>query len=607
MERRRVTIVLAKSFRDWAARRPADNFDGVFLSPDAAFFDEIRASHGTRVRQPGEALHARLLSITSPLIELFNRTTVENDPMVWWGSQIASRSVSGTAAPLNIAYALCACDFLDDKESSSNLVFIVDSLALARVILNEARRRAITCVFHGDMQVMLRRAKLWIRPWVKLLQFLVTAVFRWFLVRWHRMPIPKPDSKLCIMRSWCTSGNIDAKGDFVDRNFGVLGSRLSEVGHDVWISPSIFRLDIPFSDLLCRMSAGRTRFLHVERVVSLLDIIRQGWLGARETNIRFERAVVEGCDVEEILRESVRQSSMLPDLMTYNLLYFALKRLKDYGATVDRFYYPMENNPFEKLPLLGLRKFHPAGTSYGFQHSAWFKHQYSMLILPEESKIHPLPDRILCSGSRYLEILTKCGFPRDRMRLSPSYRFTYALHAALGTAISMDGVAESSSNGILILPGFDPDHANDMVARCLRAVSRLLPEIRVYLKPHPACDMAAIQTIIDRNGRDRCEIVGGNTLDWIDRSAMVIDSGGSIAGLETILRGKPLLRCVPGSSYFLDPLWEEYPIPISFNEEQLAANIEKVIHGNFDRGQLQDLSKIVRLGYFEPDDARIPD
>ena len=598
--------MLAKSFRDWAARRPADNFDGVFLSSDAAFFDEIRGSHGTRVRQPGEALHARLISISSPLIELFNRTAVGIDPMVWWGSQIASRSVSGTAAPLNIAYALCACDFLDDKESSSNLVFIVDSLAVARVILNEARSRSISCVFHDDMQVVLRRAKLWIRPWVKLLQFLVTAVSRWFLVRWHRMPIPKPDSKLCIMRSWCTSGNIDVKGDFVDRNFGVLGSRLSLAGHDVWISPCIFRLDIPFSDLLRRMSAGRTRFLHVERVVSPLDIIRQAWLGVREANIRFERAVIEGCAVGEILRESVRQSSLLPDLMTYNLLYFALKRLRDYGVTVDRFYYPMENNPFEKLPLLGLRKFHPAGTSYGFQHSAWFKHQYSMLLLPEESKIHPLPDRILCSGARYLEILTKCGFPRDRMRLSPSYRFTYGLHPAPGTAISVDGDADSSSNGILLLPVF-ADHANDMLARCLRAVSRLALEFRVYLKPHPACDIPAIQRIIDRMGHGRCEIVGGNTLDWIDRSAMVIDSGGSIAGLETILRGKPLLRCVPGSSYFLDPLWEEYPIPLSFNEEQLAANIEKVIHGNFDRAQLQDLAKTVRLGYFEPDDARIPD
>lgn len=584
----------------WLQGRHGTDLEVVVLTDRWVRLLVAGSNGGVSFHQPGERLHRRILALRDSFNMALVKAGDRNDSRTWWGSQIASRSLSGTPLPLNAALALVACDEMDRPDWHGHLVFACRSAALCEVIVAEARKRSIPARFVRDLDSEVLALKSLVRPLLKIAKFLGGAISRWFLVRIYRCEVPLARSRISLIRSWCTPGNISPAGDFHDRNFGDLPARLRAAGNDVWVTPCMLRMNVSFGEMLRRMRKSRTKFLHVERMVSLPDILVQGWWGIREGLFKFPECVFDGCDLAPLFRESVRECAATPELMTFNLLYAGLRRLSAKGSLVERFYYPMENNPFEKLPLLAMRDFHPAGKSYGFQHSAWFNHQYSMHLAPGEVASHPVPDRILCTGSRYLEILQRSGFPADRLRLAPSYRFAYTIKA-LPT-----GAAKTPGSGILVLPGFDPDHANELLWQTLCAVAQLEQPVPVYVKPHPTSDLATMRAIMKSRSDVHCSIVEGNAMDWVEKSAMVVDSGGSVAALETILRDKPLLRVVPGSSYFFDPLWEDYPIPLSFDANQLATNIQKVLSGDVDRARIRELAEVVRLGYFEPDYGEIP-
>jgi surface carbohydrate biosynthesis protein (TIGR04326 family) len=559
------------------------------------------AASGHRFEQPEERMFEKLSIAFSPVTSAFVDAARRNDPLIWWGSLIASRSVSGTPLPLNVAFALVAIERMKASEWHGDLVFVCRSAALRRVILAEASRLQIEWSSFGRLDAAAMQAKVWVRPFIKITQFFASTVQRWLQVRFHGLQLPNSRSAITLIRSWCTSSNISADGRYRDRNFGVLPEILTGAGHDVWLTPCLLRMDMSFQEILRRMQRSGTRFLVVERAVSLGDIVQQAVRGYKETRIRFGNVMVEGSAMTPLFQEAVRQCAVIPDLMSFNLAFAAFRRLAARGCQIRFFLYPMENNPFEKLPLIGMKRFQPKGLSIGFQHSAWFKNQFSMRLVDGESAMHPLPDRIMCMGSRYLKVLEECGFPRERLHLAPSYRFTYTIDKP---ALTTPHVASVAS--ILVLPGFDPDQANEMLLRTLRAARLLQQRIAISVKPHPTSDVEFMKKLMTMHSDVDCSVELSDAMHAVDTSTMVIDGGGSTAGLETILRAKPLLRVAASSSYFFDPLWEDYPIPIAFDEKQLASNVRSVLNGEIDFSRLRLISEIVRRGYFQPDDGRSP-
>ena len=84
---------------------------------------------------------------------------------------------------------------------------------------------------------------------------------------------------------------------------------------------------------------------------------------------------------------------------------------------------PLENNPPEKPFILAVREHYPHARLIGFQHTAWLKEQMGIVLLPEELPYHPLPEKIVCSGRRYLDILKSAGFPPDLLVPGPNLRY----------------------------------------------------------------------------------------------------------------------------------------------------------------------------------------
>lgn len=594
----RITVLSATSYRSWRARRPGDAIEVVPMTADALLCADIGRDANARRLRIADDLQRSIQDSADALREWYTAEAETRDPVLWWGSQHASRSISATPAPLTIALALVAQRLLRRTPPAAHTVFVVDSTALATVIATAAREAGYVTDEPGRWRRHLRLRLLALRPALAAARFLLSALARWTAVRLARLPQPAHGSRIVLVRSWCTSDNLQPDGRYTDRNFGALSERLQAQGRAVWINPCFFRLAAPFREMLRRARRSPQRFLIAEGLVGLPDLFAQALRGWREGHFRSADMAIAGCRVGPLMRESVLRAAATRDLMGYNLLHAALARLRARGVTVERLYYPMENNAFEKLPLVAMRRHHPTGETIGFQHSAWFAGQPSMRITAVERDRHPVPDTILCNGRRYPAILAACGFPMERTAPSPSFRFLYAL--AGPTPVAAD------PSGILLLPGFDANHANDTLLRLLEAFAGAVLPLPLYVKPHPTSDLATLQRLAAQFPDVDCRFVSGAVNEWVDRAHAVVESGGSVAALETMLRGRPVIRSVPSASYFLDPFWDAYPIPKVHDAEELARAIRDVLAGRYPAAAFEAVARAVREGYFAPDDGGVP-
>ena len=87
------------------------------------------------------------------------------------------------------------------------------------------------------------------------------------------------------------------------------------------------------------------------------------------------------------------------------LSFLLLKKMSDLGIRVKNFNYPFENNMQEKLFVLGCKSFFPNSEIIAYQHTAWYQDQLGMSIGKNEKNLHPTADKIICSGTKYLDIL----------------------------------------------------------------------------------------------------------------------------------------------------------------------------------------------------------
>ena len=145
-----------------------------------------------------------------------------------------------------------------------------------------------------------------------------------------------------------------------------------------------------------------------------IDYFKAIILEWRQLRIPIRNISLETLDLTRLFREDQAQQRFGMGVFPLNMCYFLLKRIKELGFEIDRFYYPFENNVTEKPFILGCKEYYPESEVIAYQHSAWYENQLGMHLANDEVSNHPLPDKIICSGSIYLDILAKLNFPQKR-------------------------------------------------------------------------------------------------------------------------------------------------------------------------------------------------
>ncbi|MBH09545.1 MAG: hypothetical protein CMG74_04175 [Candidatus Marinimicrobia bacterium] len=534
-----------------------------------------------------------------PYLDLFSKLSEENNYLHWWQSEIASRNSASIPLQLNIAYLFCAKKIIDDHFNSDNeirLIFIADSRALIDSISNICSKKNIYIIKPGKR----------IARTVYLFSLILLYVYRVgrflyqsfnnrilaFLI-FNKLPLNDiKKHKYVIIRSWITKGVLKNDGIYKDRNFGVLPDVLKTKGTKVIILPIFFNIG-SISETYLMMKQQDISFLCQYHYLKLIDYFKPIYLGLKQIINPLENVKLGELDLTLIFREIQLQQGFRIDVFS-DLCYPLLKRLKDIGYNIDRFYYPFENNKIEKLFILGCKNYFPNSDVIAYQHSMWYENQLGMFLGNNEAVFHPVPDKIICSGPIYTEVLKNAGFPNHKLVSGPSLRFIpkKAKHSRQRLNIK-------KPNFFLPL-AFDIDLAFDLIHKA-KIISKYFPNYYFYIRRHPLLDYKALEYFLELIGMRNVEYAeNGIIQDWLSNTDMVLSTGGSVTIIETIIEGVPLIRIVPENNIFLDPLaWYDYPLKPVYNTNELIDIVNSVLSmKKGEKNKFQAISNNVSLNYF---------
>lgn len=570
-----------------------------YLSDDYSTYSKIGQSYANdlHIHLLDQEFHKVIDEVSAKFLLLSHRINQRNQSYAFWGTHLASRS-SGTIPLLKyLVYFCCMKKIID--QANSQIVFICDSLALARLIKEYSEKRGLSCRLHLTRTECLKPALSYLHLAAKAGLFLISSLFIWMYSRHLKNKRIGKDStrERYILRSWVTAGSLDKEGNYRDRNFGVLPNYLLEQGKDVWILPLYFNLDRSVFAQMKLMSQSGCQFLFPEQYLSVLDILKTLCDGVRSLSLDLKGCEFEGSDVGSLIREIHWSVCLQPLLLSFNSIKYLLMKLAVQDIRIERFIYPVENNPPEKPFILGVRQHYPLSKIIGFQHTVWFKEQLGVFMLPEEQSYHPLPDRIICSGRRYTNILEITGFPPGMLTSGPNLRYT-AVNQNLKTN-QPDGIDDIRK--ILIILNYETNHNLELLEKTGAAL-RQMDNIKIYVKAHPTTPVKRIEYFLRDIAFPIYEWANGTVQEWLVQVHAVMMTGGSVSNLETMATGVPLIRISLENNFDFDCLWDEYPFaPFISTVNEIHHYLVKAMQmSSKEREKLIMFGKEIVRNYFEP-------
>ena len=556
---------------------------------------------GCRVLNLTGIFQKEFKKINEYCLNIYSKLNKANKSVGWWGSHIASRSSTAIPLQLNITYLFCAKKIIENFEKTNNsgrLIFIADSQALLdsisviakqkNFIISHPRKNILKYIYFVK-SILLFGARIGI------------FAYRNYRNKRSAIPVLKPISfdhsvkrKRIVIRSWITKDTLNEDGIFTDRNFGELPSWLKSKGYEVMIIPMFFNLDKSQKNIFSQIKNQNFHFLIQEHYLKPIDYFKAILIGLKQSRISLKNITLKSVDLALLFREVQIDKILHVGLMTLNLCYPLMKRLKEKGVEVDTFYYPIENNVPEKLFILGCKKYFPNSYICAYQHSAWYENQMSMFLDENETEFHPIADKIICSGPIYLDVLKKAGFPEDRLVAGPNLRFT---------SVHKDGskLKQNIRRPNILLPlTFDNDLAYDLIHK-IKLILKDFPELFIYIRRHPLLNQKELTDFLNEIEMSNFQYADeGNMQDWLLNTDIVLSTGGSIVIVETVAMGIPLIRVEPDNNFLLDPLaWTNYTLKPVNTPEEISNSINSILGmEKEEKNKFQEIGSEVLFNYF---------
>ena len=575
-----------------------------FLDEDFRRFLALRSEFDGRleVRNLSGVYYQTFHEMAGAFLDLMAKLNEAHDSREWWGSQLASKSPESSEVQKLITRLFCARKLLSENESC--LAFVTDNQPLSESISRVGNRQGRSVTNHfGILDAVLSRLRLFGRYSAQVLFYVQQVLMnKWFVWRHLKRPDHKNGArkKRILIRSWVSEGNFSQSGEFSDRNFGILPAWLEDRGFEVWTLPMFFNLGSKKRHIYRILQQQKQTFVVPEHYLSFRDYVVNLLASVRMLWTRIQVCEIAEVDVMPIFKAVIRDKGIDSSMAILNLCYPLLRRLKLKGVELEGFYYAFENNAPEKPFILGCREYYEHARLVGFQHTAAYYPDNTVLRLsPREVAHHPLPDVVVCSGTQYVRVLESAGFPEDRLVLGPNLRYG-DVYRDPETRRNL----ESGSKRLLLPFTFSQELAFDLLYKTWQAVGRD-EQFRIFIRTHPLLSGRQLAGFVEENDLTGVTHANdGRIQERLDESFAVVSTGGSITILEAVVQGVPVIRVIPDNTFLLDPLfWDDYPLqPVSEPEgirEQLdiIARIKAEDDGFFGR-----LGKEVSAAYFAPPD-----
>jgi hypothetical protein len=228
------------------------------------------------------------------------------------------------------------------------------------------------------------------------------------------------------------------------------------------------------------------------------------------------------------------------ELVRHVAVGYGLERWLRNGGDCDVWVDMFENMPPERPPIAAFRRLRPKALLLGYIHTLTTKEFLGYQFDPGEWLSPWLPDRVVVNGPLAAEVYWEQGVPADRLKTGPALRLAAQLRRLPS---SEPPIPPSGRRNLLIVLPMTADAAAELavsVFDAMESIADLRP--RVFLKKHPMCARAALETL--------CGVLRAppESWSWEDRELSqclrdmdVCAVGMTGAVLDIALSGTPLV------------------------------------------------------------------
>ena len=275
--------------------------------------------------------------------------------------------------------------------------------------------------------------------------------------------------------------------------------------------------------------------------------------------------------VADALARDLRESSPLIAIFHKK----AVERLSQW-IDIETLALTYENNPWEKMLILGLKGNSPETKIIGYQHTVIPRASINMFTSKKELRTMPMPDIIITTGLVNKEtLLNYSAISDDMVKAGPALRFEYLFE--------MERSVRPGSRRLLLgLEGiFEVHHMVNYVLDELKDRR----DIEITIRTHPVLPYSTIEHKIrhDIDSYPHVSLSIGKALMEDLSECDVLMYWGSTLGIEAMKLGIPIIHFDTGSLLSYDPLFEfkEFKHIVNTNS-RLGDVLDKIFGMNSD-------------------------
>jgi len=356
-----------------------------------------------------------------------------------------------------------------------------------------------------------------------------------------------------VLRSYIDDACCGADGSFRDRHLPGLADWFERRGCNVWTIPVLQNVSRSYEAVWEHFRTCQQRFINPDAYFTWRDLAWTCWIGVKQVMRPTGPVRLEALDITALFDEDRLRFGFEHGALQWILMTRLPQRLRAAGLSVDLVIHPFENQIPDKSTMLGFRGAFPRARIVGYQHSTLPPMLLCLYPTAGEASFAPLPDRVVCTGRLWHDVLVRGGLAGERVRVGPALRYAHLRQA---------GATGAGAPYVLVALPVEKSAAVEVLVKTIAALGGLngLP---VRVKRHPMMPEDELLRSGALAGLPANFAFVTEDLPALLPSARVLISAGSAVLLEAIAAGVPVVVVGRETALDLNPLaWlpEQKPV-----------------------------------------------
>lgn len=469
-----------------------------------------------------------------PYLDLIAQLGSRYRSPAWWASRISEKNTMVSNLFLYCCYSSLIRDSIRENSGDKSVCIICESWAVLNSAADVAHDNDYQVRWHDKENEILRRISLFLNIIMRSGKLCAHLLLGRLLKRYSSQPTGR--NPKVLIHTFVDDECLSEDGQFNDRYFPGLVAWLESREIDAYMLPVLVRGDRSLVSIWRWLSNSPQRFINPYSHYSVSDYVsavRTAWYSSK---VPKERIHLDNLDVTKLFEEERRRVAFNT---LHQILYMELpKRLSSAGFRFDRCITEYEGMTLEKMLILGFRRYSPETVLIGFQHNALAPMNLCNFVTSEEAEFAPLPDRVICNGEFFRNILVGQGLPAELAVVGPALRYTHMHKYGIeGANQPRDG----KKPAVLVLLSMMVSDARELSSKIALAFSDN-ESWKFYVKPHPMSWQAGVDALFENPCLPHdLEVVRGSMGDWLKKADLVISISSS-SGFEAFAAGVPVIN-----------------------------------------------------------------